>query len=238
MKKLFSFFSICFLAITVSAQQPINDPNVEKRTVAGFHGIEVATGVELFLTQGGTEEVAVSAAKAEFRDKIVTKVENGILKIHYETNTGSVNKTKEAKNLRAYVSCKMLDKLHASTGASVILKTVLKANMLDMEASTGARIEGELNATEVKLAQSTGSKVELSGTATKFTVKADTGSKFAGENLQTSTCSAAVDTGAKIAIHAGKELNAKASTGGSIRYKGDAAVKEIKKNTGGSVSKI
>jgi hypothetical protein len=35
-----------------------------------------------------------------------------------------------------------------------------------------------------------------------------------------------------------KELTVKANTGGYVKYKGDVAVKEIKANTGGSVSKI
>ena len=36
-----------------------------------------ATGIKLMLSEGNTEEVAVSADKPEYRDKIVTKVENG-----------------------------------------------------------------------------------------------------------------------------------------------------------------
>ena len=80
------------------AQAQYNDPNVEKRTVGTFHGIDVATGVELVLMEGAAEEVAVSAATAEFRDRIVTKVENGILKIHYETKTGAINKTTNGLN--------------------------------------------------------------------------------------------------------------------------------------------
>lgn len=238
MKKLLSLLLVITCSITVFAQQVINDPNAEKRTVGSFHGIEVGTGVELMLTQGATEEVAVSAAKTEFRDKIVTKVENGILKIHYESKTGSVNKTREAKNLKAYVSCKTLDKLHASTGAFVNIKGVLKSAILDMDANTGARIDGEVNVNELKLNQSTGSKVDLTGSAGKLDIKGNTGSKFTGENMQVTTCNASVDTGAKISVSAGKELYAKASTGGSIRYKGDATIKEIKKSTGGTVSKI
>ena len=131
------------------AQKTINDTNVEKRTVSSFHGIDVGTGIELMLTEESTEELAVSAAKTEFRDKIATQVENGVLKIY-----------------------------------------------------------------------------------------GDTGSKFKGEEMSTSNCSVIVSTGAIVFVKAENELQAKASTGGSVKYKGNPSVKEIKKHSGGTVIKI
>ena len=47
-----------------------------------------------------------------------------------------------------------------------------------------------------------------------------------------------MSTGAGIYISVEKELNVKADTGGYIKYKGNAGIREIKTNTGGYVSKI
>lgn len=240
MKKLV----LCLLVITFScpvllAQKTINDPNVEKREVGSFHGIDVGTGVELMLGEGNTEEVAVSASTVEFRDKIVTKVENGILKIHYESKLGSINNRREDKRLKAYVSYKMLDRLYANTGAEVKINGILKSNSLDLQANTGALVEGEVNiATILKVNQNTGSKVTLSGSADKLEIGGDTGSKFKGDDLSTSGCSASVSTGAQVSVRAEKQLQAKANTGGLIRYKGNATQVDIKTHTGGSVTKI
>ena len=96
MKKI--LLSLLLLVGTSSfllAQKTINDANAEKRNVSGFHGIDVATGIHLILTEGNSEEVAVSAATVEFRNRIVTKVEGGILKIHYDSKAGAINKRKE-----------------------------------------------------------------------------------------------------------------------------------------------
>ena len=142
MKKLIGILLFIGTGLGLSAQT-VNDLNAEKRNVGSFHGIDVGTGIELLLTQGNTEEVAVSAATPEFRDRIITRVENGILKIQYETKTGAINKTKENKELKAYVSCKTLDRLHASTGAEVKISGVLQSASLDMEANTGATILGQ-----------------------------------------------------------------------------------------------
>lgn len=239
MKKLFlSFLFVTAAGLALLAQKTVNDANAEKRTVGGFHGIDVATGIELTLTQGSTEEVAVSASTTEFRDKIVTKVENGILKIHYENKSGAINKRHENKNLKAYVSFKTLDRLHATTGAEVEIVGILQSSSLDMKANTGAEVNGKVDIRDLTIDQSTGSRVTLSGQADKLGAEGSTGSKFTGEGLNTNNCSVQVSTGAKVTIHVEKELQVKASTGGMVKYKGSAGIREIKTSTGGSVSKI
>jgi hypothetical protein len=239
MKKLLvSFLVIAITGTATFAQKVINDVNVEKRTVGSFHGIEVSTGIELTLTEGSTEEVAVSASTIEFRDKIVTEVKNGILKIHYESKTGSVNKVKETKGLKAYVSYKTLDVLDVNTGAEVKINSVLKSSSLNLNANTGGLVNGEVDIAAFKVSQNTGSKITLSGKVEKLEINGDTGSKFNGEGLSTSNCSAKVSTGAGIYITVQKELNVKANTGGFVKYKGEAGIRDIKTNTGGHVSRI
>lgn len=239
MKKTFFTLFLSFGLIIISfGQKTINDANAEKRSVGSFHGIDVATGIELTLTKGNAEEVAVSASETEFRDKIVTEVVNGILKIHYETKTGAINKKKENKSLKAYVSYKSLDLLHVSTGAEVNIDGVLETTSLDLKGTTGGLVKGDVNIGTLKVNQNTGSKITLTGKVDKLEADGDTGSKFMGEDLSTNTCDVQMSTGAGIYISVNKELNVKANTGGYIKYKGDAGIREIKTNTGGTVSKI
>ncbi len=239
MKKTFLFLSLFVGVITTSfAQKTFNDANAEKRTVSSFHGIDVATGIQLTLTKGTTEEVAVSASEIEFRDKIVTEVVNGILKIHYETKSGAINKKNESKHLRAYVSYKSLDLLHVTTGAEANVDGVLEATTFELKANTGGLVKAEMNIGTLTVDQNTGSKITLSGNVDKLEAQGDTGSKFMGEDLTTNTCMIKMSTGAGIYISVEKELNVKADTGGYIKYKGNAGIREIKTNTGGYVSKI
>ena len=71
MKKLFFLLSFTILALTVTAQKVINDPNAEKRNVSGYHAISVSHGIDLYLSQGN-ESVAVSASETKYRDRIKT----------------------------------------------------------------------------------------------------------------------------------------------------------------------
>jgi Putative auto-transporter adhesin, head GIN domain len=239
MKKIFlSILMIVAVGIAGFSQKTVNDPNAEKRNVSSFHGIDVATGIHLILTEGNTEEVAVSASRIEYRDKIVTEVKNGILKIYYETKLGAINKKDQSKDLKAYVSYKSLDKLDVTSGAKVEINGVLTSASLDLHANTGGSVTGEISIRTLKVDQNTGSKITLSGKADNLEVEGDTGSKFFGEDLITTNCSAIASTGARINITVQKELNVKANTGGNVKYKGEANIREIKTNTGGSVSKI
>ena len=239
MKKIFmSFFLLAVTGTALLVQKIINDANVEKRNVSSFHGIEVATGIKLVLTAGNTEEVAVSAATTEFRDRIVTEVVNGILKIHYDSKLGSVNKAKESKGLKAWVSYKSLDLLNVNTGAKAEINGVLQSTALNLKCNTGGIVDGEVNINTLTVTQSTGSKITLTGKAEILEIEGGTGSKFEGEDMSTVNCNVNVGTGARVTVKAEKELEVRATTGGNVKYKGNALIREIKTNTGGSVSKI
>lgn len=238
MKITFLFF-LSFLSVySLLAQKTINDPNAEKRPVGSFHGINVATGIKVMLTEGSTEAVAVSASAVEYRDKIVTKVEDGILKIYYENKLGAINTRKEKKELKAYVSYKSLDELAANTGAIVEVDGVLKSPSLKMKVNTGGIVNGEVEVDNLDVSQNTGAVVSLSGEAGKLSYDADLGALFKGSDLKTNNCNVSVSTGAGIYITVQKELYAKANTGGFVKYSGAAGNKEIKTNTGGSVTKM
>jgi len=238
MKKLFLSFLMLASFYNLLAQKTINDANAQKRDVSGFHGISVATGIKLIITEGSTEEVVVSASKLEYRDRIVTEVKDGILKIHYDNQLGAINRRKESKELRAYVSYKALDHLDVTTGAELEINGTLSAASLDLNANTGGTVNGEINITTMHVDQNTGSRITLQGKAETLEVGGDTGSKFMGENLKTIQCTASASTGARIEISVEKELSARANTGGNIRYRGEGGIREVKTHTGGSVSKI
>jgi hypothetical protein len=238
MKKLVACISMVCITIAGFAQKTINDPNAEKRNVSSFHGISVATVINLIVTAGNTEEVAVSADKIEHRDKIVTEVKEGILKIYYKPALGAINANDKSKNLKAYVSYKVLDELNVASGAKVEINGILNAPSLNLQANSGGSVTGEVNIGSLKVDQHSGSKITLSGKTDKMEIEANSGSKFFGEDLNTANCNATAGTGAKITITVQKELNAKANTGGNIQYKGNGSIRELKTNTGGSVSKI
>ncbi len=238
--KKFCLSLLLLLSVTaiVHAQQTIKDPNAVKVDVGSFHSIDVATGIQLFLVAGNTEEVAVSASSTDFRDHIVAKVENGVLKLFYDSKLKAINKRKENKQLKAYVSCRQLNGLYASTGALVKIQGLFRMDELEMKVNTGAQVNGEVETKLLKVKQSTGSQVNLTGKTGNLEVEGDTGSKFKGDELTAQTCNVSVSTGANVSVDTEKEMTVKANTGGLVKYKGNASIREIKTSTGGAVKRI
>jgi hypothetical protein len=234
MKKLVLVCWLLVSALSLMAQKVINDPNAESRDVKGFHAVKVSSGIELLLTQGSSEAVAVSASATEFRDRIKTVVEDGVLKIYYDH---SYWKEARHKKLKAYVAVVNIDRLEANSGASVKMESSLKSDKLAIGVSSGAVVNGQVEASALSIDQSSGSVMHLSGSAAQVTVEGSSGSVFRGYELVADNCDVGTSSGAGVQITVNKELSAKASSGGYIRYKGEGVIRNIRTGSGGSVSK-
>ncbi len=238
MKKLFlSLFTLITVVAFAQEKTVVTDANAEKRTLNGsFTAITISDGIDLILTQGNEESVAVSASEQKYMERFKTVVENGTLKIYFDNS--AVNwALNEKRKLKAYVSFKTLDKLNASGGANVKLQGTATLEDLQMKFTSGTVFEGNITAKDLTVEQSSGSSINISGNASKINVEVSSGSFFKGYDLAVDFCDAKAISGGGVRITINKELSAKANSGGGVRYKGDAVIKEIDVTSGGSVKK-
>ncbi len=233
MKKYFSGLITLLIAGLVHAQ-PINDPNVEVRTVSGYHGIEVSNAFNVYISQDGQEALAVSASDTKYRDHIKTEVVNGILKISYEQGTWNSGN----KKLRAYISVKQLDKLTVSGACDVFIKGGLKADELQVVQSGASDLKGSgFDVQRLSVELSGASDMTISGSAARLKVEASGASDFKGFDLVTQYCDADASGASDIKITVNKELNVKASGASDVRYKGDALIRDMKTSGASGVSR-
>lgn len=233
-------YALCMLLISapVFAQQKfVYDANAEKRSVSGFHGVKVSTGIQLYIMQGNTEEVAVSAASSEDRSKIKTEVVNGILKIYYEKENNWSSWNAKKKELKAWVSFKNIDMLNGSSGSETKAEGIISATSLSLGLSSGAELTADISCSSIDADVSSGADMTLSGNTETIKVEASSGADFKGYNLKANICDADASSGADIEITANKEISAEASSGGGVHYKGSALVKSFSKSSGGSIKK-
>lgn len=236
MKKIIlSLWFLCAMVFVQAQNTVIRDANAEARNVGGFHAIEVSNGINLILNQGSTEAVAVSASSPEIRSRIKTVVSNGKLKIYFD-NEGYKN-TNVKKELRAYVSFKNLDDLDANSGADVVTDGNITVNELNITLSSGADFDGSVTATKLSVDQSSGSDMDIKGKVGELKVSASSGSDFSGYGLVSETCKAHASSGSDIEITVNKELQADASSGGDIGYKGNAVITNVSNSSGGKIKK-
>ena len=238
MKRLFLSL-IVLLSIQAFAQndEVINDANVQKRILSGsFTSISVTDGIELYLTQGNEEAIAISVSDNKYLERFKTEVDGGTLRIFYD-NKG-VNWTgNEKRKLKAYVSFKTLDKLNASGGANVKMKSLLKADKMEFTFSSGSRFSGEVNIDHMDIIQNSGAEMDVTGKASNMKVHVSSGAIFKGYELSVDYCDAQASSGGGVRINVNKELTVKASSGGGIRYKGEGVIKDMNVSSGGNVKK-
>jgi len=234
MKKIFSLLSAVFVLSTGFAQKTIHDANAEARNVSGFHAIEVSGGIDLYLNNGD-EGVAVSASSKEVRDRIVTEVKDGVLKIYFDWKKG-LKFNVHGNNLKAYVSYKTLDRLSASGGSDVKGEGLIKANSLKIDVSGGSDLSAKVEIGTLTIDQSGGSDVDLSGSVTDVKIEASGGSDFAGYDLVTDNCVIHASGGSDVNITVNKEFYAEASGASDVNWKGKAQVKGARASGAGSVS--
>ena len=236
MKKLFALLSFLCSVVLLNAQSTvIRDANAQARKISSFHAIEVSNGINLIITQGNEEAVAVSASSPEIRDRIRTEVSNGRLKIYFD-NKG-LHGWNVKKELKAYVSFKNLDALEANSGADASTNGNINVSTLSISLSSGADFKGTVTAAKLSVNQSSGSDMDIKGKVNEVNITTTSGSDFNGYDLISETCKADASSGSDIEITVNKTLNASASSGGSVNYKGSAVLSNVSNSSGGKIKK-
>ena len=234
---LLSMVVFCSTASFAQDTTQVTDANAVVRKLNGsFTSITITDGIDLYLTQGNTESVWVGAADEKYMDRFKTEVENNTLKIYYD-NKGINYAFNEKRKLKAWVSFKTLEKLVASGGADVRAYRGIDVASLDMKFTSGSHFNGKITAKELRVEQNSGSGMTVSGKADKINVEGSSGSIFKGYELTVDYCTAKSSSGAGVHITINKELNAKANSGGGIRYKGTALIRDVNISSGGIVKK-
>jgi hypothetical protein len=226
MKKIVTLIGCALFAVAALAQNTVvSDKNAEARNVTGFHGVKVSGGIDLYITQGASEGVAVSANDVKYRNNIKTEVENGILRIYYDAGMGIHINLGGARNMKAYVTIKEISELQASGGSDIYVEGSLQSPTLSLHISGGSDFHGQIDAGTFTAKQTGGSDVKISGKAGSITVDASGGSDFIGYDLVSDNCDIEASGGSDVYITVNKEMNVRASGGSDVSYKGTGVIK-------------
>jgi hypothetical protein len=226
MKKIVSLLLFVGFAIVALAQKTVQDANAEVRHVSGFHGVQISNGIDLYITQGTTEGVAVSASDTKYRDNIKTVVEDGILKIYYDAGLGvHINWGWGDRKMKAYVTVTKIDELHASGGSDVYTEGSLTGTKIDLHLTGGSDFHGKVDVGSLTVRQSGGADVDIAGKAASISIDASGGSDFKGYDLIADNCDISASGGSDMYVTVNKELNVHASGGSDVTYKGTGIIK-------------
>lgn len=201
----------------------------ETRNVSGFDAINVSSGIDVYLTMGSGENVEVEAEE-DLLEHLVTEVRGGTLKIYFEK---SFIWNKSAK---VYVEAKNINGISASGGSDVIGKNILESRDLELKASGGSDIKLEVKTRSLDVDVSGGADIILSGLTDQLQANSSGGSDLRALELIAKRARLEASGGADIKVHVEDEIDARASGGADIAYRGNPEVINSKTSSGADIN--
>lgn len=194
-----------------------------------FKKIEVSQGIKVIVEQSDSKSITVEADD-NLQKYIITKIENGVLKIESDENYNATE-TPIVK-----VKMPVTNGLSTSSGSEITsLGTLITENM-EVKSSSGSQIKITVEADAIKLESTSGSSIEVDGKALKATTSSASGSTIDAKNLMTNEVISKTSSGSNTSVYPIVKLNAKASSGSSISYHKIPKTISKEENSGGSVS--
>lgn len=227
LKTIAAFLTFSLLITACIAQE-----KTEERKVSGFSGIEVSEGIKVELTYGDKELVEVTADE-EYIDRVVTEVDGDELEIYIKGNNWNSWK----KHILVKVTAKEINSIKAGSGSSLITQNLIESKELKLSSSSGASIRVAFKATNASCKSSSGANAKLKGSVSYLNADASSGAGIDASGLTCSIVNADASSGANIKVHVEEELEADASSGGSVKYSGNPKKVDVDKSSGGSVRK-
>ena len=239
MKKAILAVIMAMGLVSIQAQNEKNlvvDANVEVRNASGFTGIEVSGSIDLYISQGTEEAVAISANSDEIKGRIKTEVRNGILHIFLD-GKGLNWKTWSNHKMKAYVTYKTLERLEASGASNIRTADIIRQSNLRIELSGASDFTGDVAVTKLKISTSGASNMKISGTADNTEFDANGACSVKAYDLKTDMCKIDASGASNIRVTVNKELNAVASGGSTIYYRGTGLIRDISTSGGATVKR-
>ena len=201
----------------------------ETRTVnQDFKKIEVSQGIKVNVEQSDNKSITVEVDD-NLQQHILTKVENGVLKIKSDENYNT--------NESPIVNVKMpiINGLKSSSGSKITSTGLLITDKIDVKSSSGSEIKIEVEADDITLETSSGSQIEVSGKALKVSTSSSSGSEIDAKNLMANEINSVTNSGSSTAVYPILKLEAKASSGSEITYHNNPKTISKEEHSGGSV---
>jgi hypothetical protein len=222
-------FSSCAVDMLNRVSGNKNVVTQDRKINDDFTSIKVSTGLDLYISQSNNVSLRVEADE-NLHDIIITEISNGVLKVYSEKNIW------KAKARSVYVSVKDLEEISATSGSDVYTENTLRVGNLRVMTTSGADARMTVNAENITTSSTSGSDIKLMGTAVNHTAKATSGSSIKSYGLKSQNVIAKVTSGANIDVYATESIDAVATSGGDIDYKGNPRQVNKKSTSGGSIS--
>lgn len=227
MRKTLTIVLSAFVFLTTIAQEK------EKRAIDSFSNINVASGIDLYLTQGNSVDLEVVCSKDDLH-RLITEVQGSTLKIYMKGNNSWSWNSKNTP--KVYLTFEQLEAINASGGSDVYGQNTITLADFKITASGGADIYMDVNIEQLKMNTSGGSDIKIKGTTNTMHATASGGSDINARELKAQKVTVNSSGGADATVWAEREIIANASGGSDITYIGNPQHKQLNESGAGDIS--
>ena len=230
-----TFTVLLFLSafsLTLNAQRiKGNGKLIEKtRQVGEFETLGVSGSFDVFLVKGREGQIELSVEE-NLEPYLVTEVESGKLKIKWKKGS-NINTTKSTK---VTVYFEELSGVALAGSGDVVSRDPLASDQMKVALAGSGDIRLELQANATVAAVSGSGDLELSGRSTTFEAAVAGSGDIKASGLKSENADLKISGSGTIEAHAEKEIVARVSGSGDIKYKGNPDVEDIKVSGSGKV---
>lgn len=224
MKNIFLVLVLSMLIIPGFAQQR------ESRDLRSFHEISVGEAIHVNLIHGSSEKAEIIANGIDLED-VITDVSGDRLRIHLEGN--------HYRNIDVQINLtyRELEEIGISSAARVVAEDPVTTESLEIDVSSAGGGIMKLDAGNVEIDISSAGNLELSGKADRIEVEISSAGDLDAYDMECGEADVSVSSGGSAHVNIINRIEAKASSGGTIRYKGNPEKVYVNSNSGGSIKK-
>jgi hypothetical protein len=186
----------------------------KERMAEQASGVRVATGIDVYLTQGEKLSLMVEADE-NLHDYIITEVKNGTLNIYTDANI------RDAEAKKVYVTLKEINSVSTSSAGDLIGETPVKTENLKLTASSAGDIKLEVYVKSIDADISSSGDITLNGEADMFEADLSSAGDLNAYNLKVREADVSVSSAGNADLFVTEKLYARASSAGDINYKGE-----------------
>ena len=232
MKNYLILFCALCLSLNINAQKNGN------RNLDDYRKLKVSGGISVELLSGNPS-AEIEVTKGEL-DELLTEVKGDVLHIKFGKK-GLFNWNSDNRKAHIKLSGSLnLEAISASAGAYIGSVEVINSDEIDVDASSGGTIEIEIECIRATCNASSGGNLRVNGNSNSMKVQASSGGNYNGRNFESKKVIVNASSGGSATVWATDSLKANASSGGSVKFKGDPKQRDIDvgKYSGGSIRQM
>lgn len=205
---------------------------IEKtRNVGSFDAVGVSGSFDVFLVKGNEGKIDIKTEE-NLLPYLVTKVENGKLKIRWKKGT-SIRTT---KSTQVTVYFKDINGISVSGSSDIVAKDKIRSNEFTASVSGSGDIEFEIETDHLTASVSGSGDLDISGSAKNITASVAGSGDIDAYGLKADSADLKISGSGGMTITVEKELKVRVSGSGDIKYKGNPKIEDFKVSGSGNVS--